>query len=884
MVSEAENDLAVLIAAERRQRAEAELLSELAIAVNSALELDGLLALVVRGLQQLHQATACSVSFLDPDGKTLVLAATTDPDLDPVTQRVTFPARRSIAGRVLRERTVQIVDDVCQAPEYYGRLSWCAPADSAPHSMLTAPLYAGDEPIGVIQVLGATVGVFRESDVRLLTTTAGLVAAAVSRARAYERALELAEAERRQRELTERLRQVALWIGSSLELDVVLDRILEQLAQVVVYDSTAILMLQEGRLILAAGRGFVDLAQRKRAVRAAGLHRSPLYEEMVSTRRPIVLADARADGRFTPLAGSEEIRSWIGVPLLASGRVVGMLTVDRHLPDAYDDRDAEVVLAFAEQAAIAIENAQLHRMLQEHAGELSARVDERTAEVNRERERLQAVLEHAGGGIAMADPGGVLEYANPAWEALTGYAAEYAVRQRLRIVSPESFPDLFTDRHSLAFRPRIYRRELTDHRPDGTPYTVEVTVSPVFAGGERTSATNGASAVVSLVAVYRDVTELRAFDRVKSQFLSSAAHQLRTPLTSILGFSELLLSRANLPPDQQRRFAEHINQRAQQLTTLVEDLLDISKFESGAGFALNLEHFDLLPVLQEELQWWRANHPDHTFSLETPAQGVRVRADRDRVARQVLRNVLSNATKYSPPGSVITVNVQPVGRYVEVTVADCGVGMNQQQLRNLFTKFWRADDSTTAVEGTGLGLVIVRHVVEQHGGRVWIDSAPGQGTVVHFTLLQADHRVSVLVVDDEDTVLEFEQHLLEMGGIEALLARNGHEALELAATYRPDLILLDLMMPGMSGLEVMTALMENPVTASIPVVVVSALSSWQVIEEAHRLRAVDFLTKPFNPDELVARVQRALKYGGAPISDHRPGYGVVVHGNRELHA
>lgn len=875
-MAEAESDLAALIAAERRQRAEAELLSELAIAVNSTLGLDELLALAVRGLQQLHQASACSVSFLDADGLSFVLAATTDPDLEPLSQRITFPARRSIAGRALRERKVQIVNDLNQAPEYYGRLSRRTPAGSVSHSMLTAPMFAGDEPIGVIQVLSARVGAFQDSDVRLLTTTAGLIAAAVSRARAYERALALAESERRQRELLERLRQVALWIGSSLELDVVLDRILEQLAQVVVFDSTAILMLHEGQLIMAAGRGFRDMGRRKQAIQAANLQDSLLYQEIASTRRPIVLADVRTDDRFRMLSGSEEIRSWIGVPLQARGRVIGLLTVDRYVPAAYDDQDAEVVMAFAEQAAIAIENAQLHRMLQEYASELSARVEERTAEVIRERERLQAVLEHAGGGIAIADPDGIIEYANPAWEALTGYTADRAVRERLRIVSPASFPDLFTDRQNLAFRPRIYRRELTDQRPDGTAYTVEVTVSPVFAGGEGAVPTNGARSPVSLVAVYRDVTEQKALERVKNLFLSSAAHQLRTPLTSILGFSELLLSRDSLPPDQQRRFVEHINQRAQQLTALVEDLLDISKFEAGTGFELKLEHFDLRPVIQEELDWWQANHPDHTYVFGSAADDLRVRADRDRVVRQVLRNLLSNATKFSPAGSVITLDAQPIGRYVEVTVADQGKGMTGQELRNLFTKFWRADDSATAVEGIGLGLVIVKYVVEQHGGRVWVDSAPGEGTVVHFTLLQADHHLTVLVVDDEDTVLEFEKYVLEMGGIEALLARNGQEALTMAATYRPDLILLDLMMPGMSGLEVMAGLMDNPITAAIPVVVVSALSTWQVIDEAHRLRAVDFVTKPFDPEELVARVRRALRYGTAPVADSRPGYGVVV--------
>ena len=362
--------------------------------------------------------------------------------------------------------------------------------------------------------------------------------------------------------------------------------------------------------------------------------------------------------------------------------------------------------------------------------------------------------------------------------------------------------------------------------------------------------------------MYRDVTEMKDLDRIKSQFLSTAAHQLRTPLTSILGFSELLLSRPDLSHEQQRRFLLHINQQSQRLTALVQELFDISQFETGDGVELKAEAFDLRPLLEEELASWRADNPRHSYVLSGASPWPTVRADKERVARQVVRNLLSNATKYSPGGGPITVTVTAAGKYVEVTVADEGIGMTPEQMENLFTMFWRADDSATAVEGTGLGLVVVRYVVEQHGGRVRVESSPGKGTAVHFTLLRAEHPTTVLLVDDEATVLEFEQDVLQMAGLDTLVASDGEQALKITATHHPDLILLDLMMPGMSGSEVMTSLKRNPATAPIPVLVVSALSSWQVIEEAHRSGAVDFLTKPFDPEELLIRVRRALRPAG----------------------
>jgi CheY-like chemotaxis protein len=224
-----------------------------------------------------------------------------------------------------------------------------------------------------------------------------------------------------------------------------------------------------------------------------------------------------------------------------------------------------------------------------------------------------------------------------------------------------------------------------------------------------------------------------------------------------------------------------------------------------------------------------------------------------------MRNLLSNATKYSPNGGTIRVGVSPAGGYLEVTVADEGIGLTNDELSHLFEKFWRSDASSTAVGGTGLGLVIVKHIVEQHGGHIWVESTKGKGTVVHFTLPLVDHQATVLIIEDEDPVREIEERILTSNGIAALAASRGEEAIKMAQIHRPDLILLDLMMPGMSGKDVAYALKSNPATAYIPVLVVSARSDWQTIEETYALGVVDFLTKPFEYQELLSRVRRALK-------------------------
>jgi DNA-binding response OmpR family regulator len=153
--------------------------------------------------------------------------------------------------------------------------------------------------------------------------------------------------------------------------------------------------------------------------------------------------------------------------------------------------------------------------------------------------------------------------------------------------------------------------------------------------------------------------------------------------------------------------------------------------------------------------------------------------------------------------------------------------------------------------------------VEQHGGQIWVESDEGRGTAVHFTLPVAERQTTVLIAEDEDSVREIEHRILTHNGMATLLASDGQEAIELAQAHRPDLILLDLMMPGMRGEEVLRALKSNPATQHIPVLVVSALSSLQTIDESYMLGATDFLTKPFEYQELLSRVRRALKSSAA---------------------
>jgi PAS domain S-box-containing protein len=555
-------------------------------------------------------------------------------------------------------------------------------------------------------------------------------------------------------------------------------------------------------------------------------------------------------GKLTPLhaamlrkaASRLGLNSIVVVPLKKRDEVGALLFI---LGSDLTSADGPSIAAFAQHASVAIENARLQHQLQANARELHADVAARTAEVYKERKRLQAVLESAGSGIVITGPDGVIEYANPAWERLTGRSAAEEIRRRVRIVDEDDFPPLFSGRYAS--------REVTARRPDDTMYTAKVTVTPLFERECEGQKLDG------LVVVYRDITEYKAIDRLKSQFLNTASHQLRTPLTTILGFSELLVSRPNLTGEERARFLQHINEHAQRLKDLVEDLFDISQAEVGEEIELDRHPLQLEPLLQQEMRWWRQHYPEHNFELVIAEHCPAVIGDRDRIIRQVMHNLLSNAAKYSSAGSTVTVTLTPAGRYLEIAIADQGIGMTEEEQRQAFDKFWRADASSTAIDGTGLGLVIARHIVELHRGQIWMESTPGTGTVVTFTLPTAGHKPTVLVVEDEEHVLEVEDNILRDNRLQTILANNGTDAIRLARQHRPDVILLDLMMPRVSGLEVLKTLKEDPATSSIPVLIVSAKTSWQSIEETYKLGAVDFVAKPFEYDELLSRVNRVLE-------------------------
>jgi two-component system phosphate regulon sensor histidine kinase PhoR len=350
----------------------------------------------------------------------------------------------------------------------------------------------------------------------------------------------------------------------------------------------------------------------------------------------------------------------------------------------------------------------------------------------RERDEASAVLSSVGEGVAIVDPAGKVVRLNPALEKLSGHTGASA----RDLPWTEAFP--FTDdrNQELAWSDSVVARAMSERRVvashgfsrmllavNGTSIPVAVTAAPL---------TTDDGQISGAVAVIRDMSREHEVDELKSSLVSTVSHELRTPLTMIRGFSELLLSRSDLDPARSKKALEHINDSSQRLGRLIEDLLSVSRIESG-GLSTALSEVELSGVLEEVLVSFISNGAERV-STELPEGLPKVLADPDQLY-QVLSNLVSNALKYSPADAPVRVSARVVPGQVHVSVTDRGIGMTPSEVAQVFGKFARVDrPEVREVGGTGLGLYITRRLVDMMGGSIWVRSKATEGSVFTFSV------------------------------------------------------------------------------------------------------------------------------------------------------
>jgi signal transduction histidine kinase/CheY-like chemotaxis protein len=381
---------------------------------------------------------------------------------------------------------------------------------------------------------------------------------------------------------------------------------------------------------------------------------------------------------------------------------------------------------------------------------------------------------------------------------------------------------------------------------------------------------------------------LDELDRMKSDFLSMVSHELRTPLTAIIGYTDLLLRQVHGSlNDRQYRYQSSVRRAAHRLLAIVNDLLDLNRLEGGhltiAGEPLLIVDAVERAIADIESV---ATSRGITVQIQGQSQPLTVVADRERL-RQILVHLLDNAVKFTPDGGAVAVSVVGIGAHASVMIVDAGVGIPKEQIDRIWDRFHQVDTSSRRqFNGTGLGLAIVKRLVELHGGTVSASSeGAGLGACFSFTLPLAEtghteatspaepepptqlataaQQRRILVVDDEPDNRDVIQSIVkDVLGYAVATASGGFEALE-AARDRPDLILLDIRLPDLDGLEVTRRLKADPLTAGVPVLALTALADDDDRQHAIDAGCVGCITKPFNNEALAAAIAEVIGSAGA---------------------
>ena len=419
--------------------------------------------------------------------------------------------------------------------------------------------------------------------------------------------------------------------------------------------------------------------------------------------------------------------------------------------------------------------------------------------------------------------------------------------------------------------------------------------------------------VQGVFAAARDVTERKTFEhalqetnvalqtareaaekanRAKSEFLSSMSHELRTPLNAVLGFAQLMASEVPAPAPHQQRSIDQILKGGWYLLRLINEILDLAMIESGK-VTMSQEAMSMTDVLQDCKGMIEPQATKRGIALTFPKFDniIYVHADRTRV-KQVMINLLSNAIKYNGSGGSVIVQCVVSGKgRIRISVKDTGVGLSPEQLEQLFQPFNRLGQQDGGEEGTGIGLVVTKQLVELMGGLIGVESAVGVGSVFWVELAAAtapalalenidevslerrpavarelcDQPTLLYVEDNPANLALVEQLIARRGDVKLLTAIDGHLGIDLARTYLPDAILMDINLPGISGYGALKILQEDPLTSHIPVLALSANAVPRDIEKGLEAGFFRYLTKPIRVREFMDALDLAL----AQAAEHK---------------
>jgi signal transduction histidine kinase/DNA-binding response OmpR family regulator len=658
----------------RRRNRELGLLPEIGQELSARLDVDDLAEVVLERTVTALDATSGHVAIFHPDGGVLHRVH--------IAHEYSSRAREEFQKRIVAEGLIAYVvaarkGTIVEDTQTDAR--WLKSPNDPVRSAAAVPLLGRRGVIGVLTLHHDQPGRFKPDHLALLHAIASQAAIGVENAQLYgveaRRVNELAALNQLTRELSLFTRSGDLF-----------ERLPQLAQQSLGYPVVTLWRVAEGDAQLRSMAGAENGAS------PAGWLEGP--RRVAASGRPVILAGSVDD----LVAGSEErgplSASTVAVPLLWEAAVGGVLAAHSPHPGAFQESDRMVLETLAAQVVSALERIHLFET------------------VEQEQQRLAAVVNAAAGAILVIDGAGRVRLANPAGSRLFN-GGELRPGQPLpRGRGYDGLIELLAQAARTG-GPAQAEVEWADRR------TFAALVAPVEEGGQ--------------VAVLHDVSHFKAVERVKNEFIATASHDLKSPITAVLGYGELL-EKAGPLNERQAEFAGRMRKAAMQMHELVLNLLELARLDLGVD--LKPEPCDMLELLAGATDEMRsqAGAKGQALALIPPEARLRVEGDSARL-RHLLRNLIANAIKFTPPGGQITVTAELAGRFARVMVQDTGPGIPPGDLPHIFDRFYRVQaEPAVSVEGSGLGLAIVKAIVERHGGRVAAESVPGEGSRFSFTL------------------------------------------------------------------------------------------------------------------------------------------------------
>ncbi len=692
--------------------------------------------------KQLMSAESFVIALLDEEKQEIEGVYLVDSDGRAPARKI--PPGEGLSGRVISTGEPLLIPDVEQVEALGGKTF----GKDQPRSIVAVPILMGGKVMGMLSAQSHQPNIYGEDELQILGTMANQAAVSIQNGRLFAETRRLAqELEQRviertselghEKRNTETLLRILTEVSASLDLDRALNRTLSLLNEAIGAEQGTVLMLdpESNTLQYRAGYGYVAPlgTEARKENKAATLNSGEgLAGWVIKKRQAVLIGDVTRDDRWVQLPlNTPAHRSAIVAPLTIGEDAIGALMVFHRQENYFTSDQLNLVQAIGNQVAVAINNAQLYELIRDQAERLGGMLRNEQVEASRQ----QAILEAVADGVLVTDSANQINFINVSARRIlnldSGQVIDHSLDEFIGLFGRAAQTWMQTI-HTWSEDPETFETGETyaEQLTLETGRVVLVHLAPVIWRNE----------FLGTVSIFRDITHEVEVDRLKSEFVATVSHELRTPMTSIKGYVDvLLMGAAGALSENQTHFLDIVRSNTERLNVLVNDLLDVSRIESGR-VALSLQPLDLKEVADDVMMNVLRRSDEENkpigIALDADPDLPRVLGDMERV-RQVIGNLVDNAYHYTPANGQINIRMYPLNGQVQVDIKDNGIGIPAVDQERVFDRFYRGEDPLVlATPGTGLGLAIVRQLVKMHKGRIWIKSSgvQGEGSTFSFTL------------------------------------------------------------------------------------------------------------------------------------------------------